>query len=83
MLAIIQALSIGAELMLKLRTEVKERLGYTTSAGIARNKVLAKVCISRLFYVLESRTKSYDKLVASYKKLDQQVRFWFLLIIDF
>ncbi|KAF9507700.1 hypothetical protein BS47DRAFT_1333112 [Hydnum rufescens UP504] len=47
------ALCIGAELMLEMRKAVKERLGYTTSAGIARNKVLAK-------------------LVASYKKLDQQ-----------
>ncbi|KAF8340287.1 uncharacterized protein EI90DRAFT_3035084 [Cantharellus anzutake] len=47
------ALGIGAEIMLKMRTEVKEKLGYTTSCGIARNKPLAK-------------------LVASYKKLDQQ-----------
>ncbi|KAG8970256.1 DNA-directed DNA polymerase eta rad30 [Tulasnella sp. 419] len=47
------ALSIGAEFMMKMRMEVKTRLGYTTSAGIARNKMLAK-------------------LVASYKKMDQQ-----------
>ncbi|KAG8934775.1 DNA-directed DNA polymerase eta rad30 [Tulasnella sp. 417] len=36
------ALSIGAEFMMKSRMEVKNRLGYTTSAGIARNKMLAK-----------------------------------------
>lgn len=33
------AVSIGAELMLKCRTAVKEELGYTCSAGIAPNKV--------------------------------------------
>ncbi|KIO34646.1 hypothetical protein M407DRAFT_209923 [Tulasnella calospora MUT 4182] len=47
------ALSIGAEFMMKSRMEVKHRLGYTTSAGIARNKMLAK-------------------LIASFKKRDQQ-----------
>lgn len=32
-------LSIGAELMQACRAEVKERLSYTCSAGVARNKV--------------------------------------------
>ncbi|KAF8322607.1 DNA polymerase eta [Clavulina sp. PMI_390] len=40
------ALSIGAEMILNMRTQVKERLGYTTSGGIARNKVLAKLVAS-------------------------------------
>ncbi|GHJ89241.1 hypothetical protein NliqN6_5643 [Naganishia liquefaciens] len=38
------ALCIGAELMAKLRAEVRENLGYTCSAGIAHNKTLAKLC---------------------------------------
>ncbi|KAF7972529.1 hypothetical protein HWV62_17826 [Athelia sp. TMB] len=37
------ALSIAAELMEKIRAEVRNQLGYTTSAGIARNKFLAKI----------------------------------------
>ncbi|KAL4062234.1 hypothetical protein J3A83DRAFT_4146174 [Scleroderma citrinum] len=40
------ALSIGAELMAQVREEVSKQLGYTTSAGIARNKFLAKLCAS-------------------------------------
>ncbi|KAF8506151.1 DNA/RNA polymerase [Hysterangium stoloniferum] len=40
------ALSIAASLLLKMREEVKSRLGYTTSAGIARNKFLAKLVAS-------------------------------------
>ncbi|KZW03683.1 DNA/RNA polymerase [Exidia glandulosa HHB12029] len=40
------ALSIGAELMAKVRKEVLERLGYTMSAGISRNKFLAKLSAS-------------------------------------
>ncbi|KAJ7086108.1 hypothetical protein B0H15DRAFT_358014 [Mycena belliarum] len=40
------ALSIGAELMEKVRQEIKAKMGYTTSAGIARNKFLAKLCAS-------------------------------------
>ncbi|KAG8890757.1 DNA-directed DNA polymerase eta rad30 [Tulasnella sp. 332] len=47
------ALSIAAEFMKKMKQAVKDRLGYTTTAGIARNKMLAK-------------------LVASYRKRDQQ-----------
>nr|GAT60999.1 DNA polymerase eta [Mycena chlorophos] len=40
------ALSIGAELMHQVRQEIKMKLNYTTSAGIARNKFLAKLCAS-------------------------------------
>ncbi|KAK2460925.1 hypothetical protein APHAL10511_007395 [Amanita phalloides] len=40
------ALSIAAELMQKARQEVLEKLGYSTSAGIARNKFLAKLTAS-------------------------------------
>ncbi|EEB87265.1 hypothetical protein MPER_15462, partial [Moniliophthora perniciosa FA553] len=36
------ALSIAAEMMNKVRVAIAETLGYTTSAGIARNKFLAK-----------------------------------------
>ncbi|KAH9481674.1 N-acetyltransferase eso1 [Psilocybe cubensis] len=40
------ALSIAAELMGKAREEVRVKLGYSTSAGIARNKFLAKLTAS-------------------------------------
>ncbi|KAI0050439.1 DNA/RNA polymerase [Auriscalpium vulgare] len=40
------ALSIAAERMDKIRADVRTRLGYTTSAGIARNKFLAKLSAS-------------------------------------
>ncbi|KAJ6577384.1 DNA polymerase eta [Mycena capillaripes] len=40
------ALSIAAELMEKVRQQISMELGYTTSAGIARNKFLAKLCAS-------------------------------------
>ncbi|KAF8624512.1 hypothetical protein AX15_005827 [Amanita polypyramis BW_CC] len=40
------ALSIAAELMQKARKDVFEKLGYSTSAGIARNKFLAKLTAS-------------------------------------
>lgn len=38
------ALWIGGEMMEHVRGEVETELGYTTSAGIAHNKILAKVC---------------------------------------
>ncbi|KAH9945194.1 DNA/RNA polymerase [Epithele typhae] len=37
------ALSIAAEFMLRIREDIRDKLGYTTSAGLARNKFLAKV----------------------------------------
>ena len=37
------ALSIAAELMMRIREDIRTKLGYTTSAGLARNKFLAKV----------------------------------------
>ncbi|KAJ8496607.1 hypothetical protein ONZ51_g996 [Trametes cubensis] len=40
------ALSIAAELMLRIREEIRAKLGYTTSAGLARNKFLAKLTAS-------------------------------------
>ncbi|KAF8501401.1 hypothetical protein F5888DRAFT_1226382 [Russula emetica] len=40
------ALSIAVELMDKIRAQVRIQLGYTTSAGIARNKFLAKLTAS-------------------------------------
>ncbi|KAJ7510393.1 hypothetical protein B0H11DRAFT_2168718 [Mycena galericulata] len=40
------ALSIAAESMEKVRQQISTKLGYTTSAGIARNKFLAKLCAS-------------------------------------
>ncbi|KAI9066350.1 DNA/RNA polymerase [Trametes sanguinea] len=54
------ALSIAAELMLRIREDIRDKLGYTTSAGLARNKFLAKEFIL---------THSCDQqLTASYKK---------------
>lgn len=43
------ALSIGAEIVAVCRTQVHEQLGYTCSAGIAKNKVrwLARFCRTR------------------------------------
>ncbi|GAA5950553.1 hypothetical protein JCM3765_000526 [Sporobolomyces pararoseus] len=38
------ALSIGAEMVQNIRAETHKRLGYTCSAGIAPNKMLAKLC---------------------------------------
>ncbi|POW16662.1 hypothetical protein PSTT_01109 [Puccinia striiformis] len=38
------ALLIGAELMAECRSKVFHQLGYTCSAGIATNKMLAKLC---------------------------------------
>ncbi|KAI5478376.1 DNA polymerase eta subunit, partial [Pseudohyphozyma bogoriensis] len=38
------ALWIGAEMVAKCRAGVQARLGYTCSAGIAGNKMLAKLC---------------------------------------
>ncbi|KAI0714431.1 DNA/RNA polymerase [Cerioporus squamosus] len=40
------ALSIAAELMMKIREDIRAKLGYTTSAGLARNKFLAKLTAS-------------------------------------
>lgn len=40
------ALACGAELIYKVRSSVRDRLGYTMSAGIAPNKTLAKLCAS-------------------------------------
>ena len=40
------ALALGAELMDRCRKEVIAQVGYTTSAGIASNKTLAKLCSS-------------------------------------
>ncbi|KDQ19232.1 hypothetical protein BOTBODRAFT_153085 [Botryobasidium botryosum FD-172 SS1] len=40
------ALAIASELMNEMRTSVNDTLGYTTSAGIARNKMLAKLVAS-------------------------------------
>lgn len=34
---------IAAEMIREVRKEVEEKLGYTCSAGIARNKMLAKL----------------------------------------
>lgn len=40
------ALACGAELIFKIRAEVRNRLGYTMSAGVAPNKTLAKLSAS-------------------------------------
>ncbi|TBU55607.1 DNA/RNA polymerase [Dichomitus squalens] len=40
------ALSIAAELMMRIREDIRTKLGYTTSAGLARNKFLAKLTAS-------------------------------------
>lgn len=36
-------MSIAAEMIREVRKEVEDKLGYTCSAGIARNKMLAKL----------------------------------------
>lgn len=40
------ALALGAELMNRVRQNVLDELGYTTSAGIGSNKTLSKLCSS-------------------------------------
>ncbi|KDQ57336.1 hypothetical protein JAAARDRAFT_178997 [Jaapia argillacea MUCL 33604] len=40
------ALSMAAEMMGKVRVDIHSKLGYTTSAGIGRNKFLAKLTAS-------------------------------------
>ncbi|PIL29846.1 hypothetical protein GSI_08053 [Ganoderma sinense ZZ0214-1] len=40
------ALSIAGELMMRIREDIRTKLGYTTSAGLARNKFLAKLTAS-------------------------------------
>ncbi|SNX81407.1 related to DNA polymerase eta [Melanopsichium pennsylvanicum] len=40
------ALALGAELMNRVRQNVLDELNYTTSAGIASNKTLSKLCSS-------------------------------------
>nr|VWP00898.1 3-isopropylmalate dehydrogenase (3-IPM-DH) (IMDH) (EC (Beta-IPM dehydrogenase) [Ganoderma boninense] len=39
------ALSIAGELMMRIREDIRTKLGYTTSAGLARNKFLAKTIL--------------------------------------
>lgn len=70
------ALSIGAEIMNEIRAQVRDRLGYTTSAGIARNKFLAKVRAYN--YVASSLPNNWSvdyQLSASFKKPNHQVLF--------
>jgi DNA polymerase eta len=38
------ALCTGARIMTNCRRNIKERLGYTCSAGISKNKMLSKLC---------------------------------------
>ena len=69
------ALSIAGELMMRIREDIRAKLGYTTSAGIARNKFLAKVTLS---YCVPNMAMRADRLcmqlTASYKKPMNQVR---------
>ena len=44
------ALAIGSEIMNGVRKEIWKRLHYTTSAGIAHNKAMAKASTSALFF---------------------------------
>ncbi|KAM0343537.1 hypothetical protein ACHAPU_008432 [Fusarium lateritium] len=37
------ALDVGAEIVRNIRKHIKQKMGYTTSAGISHNKVLAKL----------------------------------------
>lgn len=53
------ALRIGADIMLDLREEIWKRLHYTTSAGVAHNKAMAKV--SR-YYLDHSDSSSCARL---------------------
>ena len=68
------ALSIAGELMMRIREDIRTKLGYTTSAGLARNKFLAKVitfCCTCCMILHASPLPM--QLTASYKKPMDQV----------
>ncbi|KZT06045.1 DNA/RNA polymerase [Laetiporus sulphureus 93-53] len=69
------ALSIAAELMGKIRSDIYRTLGYTTSAGIARNKFLAKLTAS--YKKPNSQTILRNAAIPNYLKLTpfQKIRF--------
>ncbi|KAI1797430.1 DNA/RNA polymerase [Ganoderma leucocontextum] len=63
------ALSIAGELMVQIREDIRTKLGYTTSAGLARNKFLAKAIPSCCVPSMDMCTDSLPmQLTASYKK---------------
>lgn len=66
------ALSIGAELMQKCRREVLQQLGYTCSAGVARNKV-RKVWPDNTTKWLRVEVQILAKLCSAYRKPNAQV----------
>ena len=66
------ALSIGAEIVAKCRTQVHEQLGYTCSAGIAKNKVRCEGLVpGGLADCLSSQMLA--KLCSAWKKPNAQV----------
>ncbi|KAJ4480070.1 eta DNA polymerase [Lentinula aciculospora] len=69
------ALQLAAEMMHKVRVDIATKLGYTTSAGIARNKFLAKLCAS--YRKPYSQTILRNQAIPSYlKPLEfQKIRF--------
>ncbi|KAF9064160.1 DNA polymerase eta [Rhodocollybia butyracea] len=69
------ALQIAAELMHKVRVDIANKLGYTTSAGLARNKFLAKLCAS--YRKPNSQTILRNQAIPGYlKPLEfQKIRF--------
>ncbi|KAH7927955.1 DNA/RNA polymerase [Leucogyrophana mollusca] len=69
------ALSIGAEFMDRIRKDVAAKLGYTTSAGIARNKFLAKLSAS--YKKPDSQTILRNNAIPSYLRpmAFQKIRF--------
>ncbi|KAF8150755.1 hypothetical protein B0H34DRAFT_151100 [Crassisporium funariophilum] len=69
------ALSIAAELMGKAREEVRVKLGYSTSAGVARNKFLAKLSAS--YKKLNSQSILRNAAIPNYLKpmKFQKIRF--------
>ncbi|KAK0485085.1 hypothetical protein IW261DRAFT_1591324 [Armillaria novae-zelandiae] len=69
------ALSIAAELMGQVREDIRTKLGYTLSAGIARNKFLAKLTAS--YRKPNSQSILRNAAIPSYlKPMDfQKIRF--------
>lgn len=68
------ALALGAEIMLECRREVRSKLGYTCSAGIASNKVGSHTATSRMSGAdIGHSPKFLAKVCSGNRKPDGQV----------
>ena len=66
------ALALGAELMRTCRVAVRQRLGYTCSAGVARNKVSLDVGMLILTKLISDSMQALAKLCSAWRKPNAQ-----------